>query len=45
MQKAVMQLKVRKYSNYKNNQDIYNDNENRCLSFIYPMTHKDGTGM
>ena len=45
MQKAVMQLKVRKYSNYKNNQDIYNDNENRCLSFIYPMTHKDGTEM
>ena len=45
MQKAVMQLKVRKYSNYKNNQDIYNDNENRCLSFIFPMTHKVGTEM
>lgn len=33
------------YFNYKDNQDIYNENENRCLSFIYPMTHKDGTEM
>lgn len=42
---TLIKILVMNYSNYKNNQDIYNDNENRCLSFIYPMSHKDGTEM